>query len=88
MSNVSRHVSTGVCILETLALLFVISIGSIALALALPIAFWHEQQATLQATTVNIPRYVMYIPISSKYQMRLIPSTVPRTLNPERRYYA
>ena len=89
MYNTSIHVSTGVCILEMLALLFVISTGCIALAIVLPIALLHEQQATTmrQATTMNRPRYTMPVPTYAMFQMRPVPSAAPKKLILERWYY-
>jgi hypothetical protein len=76
--------------LEMLALLFVISTGCIALAIVLPIALWHEQQAAImrQATGTNRPRYTVPVPMYAMFQMRPIPLTVPKKLIPERRFYA
>ena len=86
------HVSTGVCILEMLALLFAISTGCIALAIILPIALSHEQQAATmrQTRTTNRPLYAVPIrvPISAMYQMRSTPSPMPRKVILERWLYA
>jgi hypothetical protein len=90
MYNTSIHVSTGVRILEVLALLFVISAGCIALAIVLPIALWHEQQAAIvgQATATYRPRYTRPVPMYAVFQVRPIPSSVPKRLIVERWVYA
>ena len=76
--------------LEMLAILFVTATGFIALAIVLPIIFWHERQAALTrqpTVTMNKFRYATPAPTPAMYQSRPMPPAVPRKLILERWIY-
>ncbi len=76
--------------LEMLAIVFVTATGFIALAIVLPIIFWHERQTVTmrQPTATNIFRYPTPTPIVAMFQTKSMPVAVPRRVIVERWIYA
>jgi len=76
--------------LEMLAILFVMATGFIALAIILPIIFWHERQTVLmrQPTATYRFRYATPTPTPAMFQTKSMPPTVPKKLILERWIYA
>ena len=77
-------------LLEMLAILFVMATGFIALAIVLPIIFWHERQTVTmrQPMATNRYRYPAPNPTSAMFQAKSMPVTVPRKVIVERWIYA
>jgi hypothetical protein len=84
--NASIHLSTGVEMLEMLAIVFVTATGLIALAIALPIVFWHEQAAIIRQTSM-VQRYGYRTSRPPMSRTVPLPSATPRKLVLERWIY-
>ncbi|MGA3406383.1 MAG: hypothetical protein ABSD49_11690 [Candidatus Bathyarchaeia archaeon] len=85
----SIHVSTGVRMLDMLALVFVLYTGFVALAIVLPIVFWHEQQTRTSRLTLPTYRYRYQtaIPQYSRFPLNAVPLLLPKKLTLENRGY-
>ena len=75
--------------LEMLAIVFVTATGFIALAIVLPIIFWHERQTVLtrQPTATCRFRYTTPTPTSAIFQTKSMPPTLPKKVILERWIY-